>query len=113
MLNPYQILDVPETANDEEIRTAYLTQLRKNPPDSNQQQFQQIQQAYDRIKDSDTRLRYRLFHVETITSEMIAEFIQSDPDDQRNRRVDLQTLQNLFKMVVAQASLPTSPALDQ
>ncbi|MEE9345565.1 MAG: J domain-containing protein [Methylococcales bacterium] len=113
MLNPYQILDAPETANDEEIRTAYLTQLRNNPPDSNQQQFQQIQQAYDRIKDSDARLRYRLFHIETITSEIIAQFIQPNPVDQRNRRVDLQTLQNVFKMVVAQANSPTSPAIDQ
>jgi DnaJ-class molecular chaperone len=113
MLNPYQILGVTESASDEEIRTAYLTQLRKNPSDSNQQQFQQIQQAYDQIKDSDTRLRYRLFHVETITSEIIAQFIQPDPDDHRNRRVDLQTLQDVFKMVVAQASSPTSPANNQ
>ncbi len=113
MLNPYQILDVPKTASDEAIRTAYLTQLRKNPPDSNQQQFQQIQQAYDRIKDSDARLRYRLFHIETITLEIIAQSIQPDPDDQRNRRVDLQTLQDVFKIIIAQANSPTSPENDK
>ncbi|MEE9412947.1 MAG: DnaJ domain-containing protein [Methylococcales bacterium] len=103
MLNPYQILGVSEIANDEEIRTAYLARLRDHPPDSNQQQFEQIQQAYVLVKDSDARLHYRLFHVENITPELIAQTIQ--PNDQHNKRVDLQTLQAVFKMVVEQASL--------
>ncbi len=102
MLNPYQILGVSETANDEAIRAAYLARLRKNSPDSNQQQFQQIQQAYALVKDSNARLRYRLFHVETITPELIAQSIQAD--DQHSKRVDLQTLQAVFKTVVTQAS---------
>ncbi|MEE9425101.1 MAG: DnaJ domain-containing protein [Methylococcales bacterium] len=106
MFNPYQILGVSETASDEEIRTVYLAWLRKNPPDSNQQQFQQIQQAYALVKDSDCRLRFRLFHVETITPELIVQSMQ--PDDQHNKRIDLQTLQALFKMVVTQASFPTN-----
>jgi len=106
MFNPYQILGVSETANDEEIRTAYLARLRENPPDSNQQQFQQIQQAYALVKDSDCRLRFRLFHVDTITPELITQSIQ--PDDQHNKRVDLQTLQTLFKMVVTQVSPSTN-----
>ncbi len=107
MLNPYQILGVAEKASDEEIRTAYLARLREHPADSNQQQFQQIQQAYALVKDSDARLRYRLFHVETITPELIAQSIQ--PDHQHNKRVDLQTLQAVFKMAVTQAKPPTSP----
>jgi DnaJ-class molecular chaperone len=102
MLTPYQILGVADKASDEEIRAAYLARLRKNSPDSNQQQFQQIQQAFALIKDSDARLRYRLFHVETVTSELIAQSIQQG--DQPTKRVDLQTLQAVFKMIVAQAT---------
>lgn len=108
MLNPYQILDVAETATDEEVRAAYLAKLRGNSPDSNQQQFQQIQQAYEFIKDNDSRLRFRLFHVESITPEMIVQAIQSA--GQQSKRVDLQTFQALFKMIITQAKPPVFPA---
>ena len=111
MLNPYQILDVAETATDEEIRAAYLTKLRENPPDSNQQQFQQIQQAYELIKNNDSRLRFRLFHVESITSEMIVQAVQ--PVGQQSNRVDLQTFQALFKMIIVQVKLPVFLANDE
>ncbi len=111
MLNPYQILDVAETATDEEVRAAYLTKLRGNSPDSNQQQFQQIQQAYELIKDIDSRLRFRLFHVESITPEMIVQAIH--PEGQANKRVDLQTVVAVFKMVAEQAKPPTSLVNDE
>ncbi len=113
MLNPYQILDVAETATDKEVRAAYLTKLRENPPDSNQQQFQQIQQAYELIKDNDSRLRFHLFHVESITPKMIVQSKSIYPEGQYNKRVDLQTLQAVFKLVVAQAKPPMSLANDE
>lgn len=113
MLNPHQILDIAETANDEEIRAAYLTKLRENSPDSNQQQFQRIQQAYELIKDNDSRLRFRLFYVESITPEMIVQSKSIYPEGQYNKRVDLQTLQAMFKLVVAQAKPPVFSVNDE
>lgn len=62
MNSPYQILGVTERASDTEIKQAYLQQVKDNPPDRDQQRFRQIQQAYETIKDDDSRLRYALFH---------------------------------------------------
>ncbi|WP_341326187.1 J domain-containing protein [Methylotuvimicrobium sp. KM2] len=62
MTTPYQILGVSEHANDTEIKQAYLNLVKENPPDRDQERFQQIQQAYETIKDSDSRLNLKLFH---------------------------------------------------
>lgn len=62
MTTPYQILGVSEHANDAEIKQAYLNLVKENPPDRDQERFQQIQHAYETIKDSDSRINYELFH---------------------------------------------------
>ncbi|MCQ8102752.1 J domain-containing protein [Methylomonas sp. SURF-2] len=62
MNTPYQILGVTEQASDAEIKQAYLEKVKHNPPDRDQQRFQQIHRAYETIKDEDSRLRYALFH---------------------------------------------------
>jgi DnaJ-class molecular chaperone len=95
MHNPYHTLGVTESATDEDIRTAYLASLRQYSPELYPQQFQQIQQANDLIKNDDCRLRYRLFHVDTISSETIAEYIK--PDNKSNKRVGFETFQAVLK----------------
>lgn len=62
MNSPYQILGVTEQATDPDIKQAYLQLVKDNPPDRDQQRFRQIQQAYETIKDDDSRLRHALFH---------------------------------------------------
>ncbi|WP_404357717.1 J domain-containing protein [Methylotuvimicrobium sp. KM1] len=62
MTTPYQILGVSEPANDTEIKQAYLNLVKENPPDRDQERFQQIQHAYETIKDSDSRINFELFH---------------------------------------------------
>ena len=66
MTTPYQILGVSESASDTDVKLAYLQQVKDNPPDRDQSRFQQIQQAYETLKDQDSRLRYALFHVPTV-----------------------------------------------
>lgn len=66
MTTPYQILGVSEHADDAEIKQAYLNSVKENPPDRDQERFQQIQQAYESIKDSDSRINYELFHLPEI-----------------------------------------------
>lgn len=61
MTSPYQTLGVSEQATDADIKQAYLQRVKDSPPDRDQQRFQRIQQAYEAIKDSDSRLRYGLF----------------------------------------------------
>lgn len=63
MTSPYQLLGVAEQSTDAEIKQAYLQRIKDNPPDRDQKRFQQIQQAYETIKDGDSRLQFALFHL--------------------------------------------------
>ena len=65
MQTPYQMLDVAVDANDVEIKQAYLQQVKNNPPDHNQQQFQLIHDAYSAIKDHKSRVSHALFTLPT------------------------------------------------
>ena len=61
MQTPYEILNVAADADDGDIKQAYLQQVKKNPPDRDQEKFQQIHDAYTAIKDHKSRLSYELF----------------------------------------------------
>lgn len=63
MKTPYEILEVPEQASDAEIKQAYLQKVKQFPPDHHHQQFQRVQQAYETIKDLESRTKYALFTV--------------------------------------------------
>lgn len=104
MLNPYQIIGVLETAGDEEIQNAYHALLREYSAAHHEQQLVKIQQAYGLIKDSDARVRYRLFHVEPMTPEMINQSFRQINQD--IKRVDLKTFQAVLKLSIAKLSLP-------
>lgn len=64
MKNPFSVLQVEETASDEDIRQAYLRGVREFPPDRDSERFQEIRAAYETIKTRRDRLRYQLFHSE-------------------------------------------------
>lgn len=66
MTSPYQVLGVTEHVTDAEIKQAYLQRVKENPPDRDQKRFQQIQRAYETIKDADSRLRHTLFDLPEI-----------------------------------------------
>lgn len=61
MSTPYKILHIDVDAKDSEIKQAYLQQVKRNPPDKNQQQFQLIHHAYNAIKDHKSRVSHQLF----------------------------------------------------
>lgn len=61
MNTAYEILDVATTANDAEIKQAYLRQVKDNPPDRDQEKFQLIHGAYSAIKDHKSRVSHALF----------------------------------------------------
>ncbi len=63
MKTPYEILEVPEQASDAEIKQAYLQKVKQFPPDHHHEQFQRVQQAYETIKDLESRTQYALFTV--------------------------------------------------
>lgn len=63
-MNPYLVLGVPQNADDATIRRAYLDGIKLASPDSNPKRFQALSQAYEKIKDEGSRLRYFLFHTD-------------------------------------------------
>lgn len=61
MFFPYLVLDVPETANDDDVRRAYLQKIREFPPERTPDEFQRVCDAYALIKTELDRARLRLF----------------------------------------------------
>src|SRR5262245_64280133 len=61
MIDPYQILGLPGDSDDETIRRRYLELVRQFPPERAPEKFAAIRQAYESLRDLNTRLRYRLF----------------------------------------------------
>lgn len=60
----YQVLGVPRTATDKEIKAAYRKLARTHHPDANkgnkasEEKFKEISEAYEVLKDPDKRRRY-------------------------------------------------------
>ncbi len=61
-MNPYLVLNVPVTASDSEIRSAWLSAIQAAPPERDAVRFQAVQEAYTAIKDARSRARWEVFH---------------------------------------------------
>lgn len=57
---PEQILGVAGSATDEEIRAAYLRQVKEHPPDRAPERFERIRDAYEMLREPRRRARRRL-----------------------------------------------------
>lgn len=61
MPDPYTVLGVPPDADDETIRRRYLELTRQFTPEHHPERFAAVRGAYERVKDLDRRVQYRLF----------------------------------------------------
>ena len=61
-MNPHLVLGVPPDANDAAIRQAYLNAVKESPPEADPKRFQAVSQAYEKIKDQQSRHRHLLFN---------------------------------------------------
>jgi len=92
MTDPYGLLGVPETADDEAIRAAYLAAIRACPPERDRQRFLQVRAAYVSIATERDRLAHALFDAAAPTVHEVIELLSTDwrpgrPDEQRLRRL--------------------------
>lgn len=90
MTNPFQVLEVPETADDAEIKKAYLRKVREFPPEREPQRFQAVRSAFEAIQTRRDRLRYQLFHAELPE---LTELLDTRPQAGTPRRPSLKLLQ--------------------
>jgi DnaJ-class molecular chaperone len=88
MTDPYRLLGVPDTADDEAIRSAYLAAIRTCPPERDRQRFEQVRAAYESIATERDRLAHALFDTSAPTVQEVIEILSADfqpsrPDEQR------------------------------
>ena len=62
--DPLGVLGIRADANDEEVRSAYLRKVKEFPPDRNPNEFEQVRDAYDMLRDRRQRARHFLFGVD-------------------------------------------------
>ncbi|MCK5831335.1 MAG: DnaJ domain-containing protein [Methylococcales bacterium] len=102
MMTPYQILDVVESANDTDIKQAYLGKVKANPPDSDQQQFRLIHEAYSSIKDHKSRVSYTLFTLPDIDFDLL---INKALHTEKNKPITSDLFKQLLNKSVDKSSL--------
>jgi curved DNA-binding protein CbpA len=73
MTDPYRQLGVPETADDETIRAAYLAAIRACPPERDRVRFEQVRAAYEAISTEPRRHAHALFDTQVPTAQDVLE----------------------------------------
>jgi curved DNA-binding protein CbpA len=90
MSDPYEVLGLSSDSDDEAIRRRYLELVRQFTPERAPEKFAAIRQAYESLRDLNTRLRYRLF--EAGKKETIEALVEEITCRTTRRRVPLKTL---------------------
>lgn len=60
MLKHYLTLKISFPTTDEEVRRAYLTLVKRFPPERHPEMFARIAEAYEALKDETSRIRTEL-----------------------------------------------------
>jgi curved DNA-binding protein CbpA len=93
MADPYAILGLPPDSDDDTIRRRYLQLVREFSPERHPQKFVEIRQAYESLKDLNTRLQHRVF--EAGKNESIDAIIEELTCRMPRRRLSLKELLTL------------------
>jgi hypothetical protein len=88
--DPYAVLDLPADADDAAIRRRYLELVREFPPDHHPEKFARVREAFEALKDLNTRLRRRL--LERGRHDSLDVLIEEVACRSPRRRVSLETL---------------------
>ena len=95
MIDPYDVLGLPADADDDAIRRRYLELVRQFPPDHHPERFSAVRQAYEQLKDLETRLSHRLF--ETNRAVSLGPVIETLEKDAPRPRLSLAQLLEMAK----------------
>lgn len=82
---PYEMLEIPETADQKEIRRAYLEKIRRYSPERFPVRFQEVAEAYRLIRDETERTRLEIFGMPGSKSRTRLSDLVLPPSDRRNR----------------------------
>lgn len=77
MTDPYRQLGVPETADDDAIRSAYLAAIRACPPERDPKRFEQVRAAFEAIASEPQRLSHALFDTRAPTVDELLEILSA------------------------------------
>jgi len=61
-MTPYEILGINSSSDDKTIRHAYLQLVKEHPPDRDPEKFKKVVEAYEAVKDENSRLQYYTFN---------------------------------------------------
>jgi DnaJ-class molecular chaperone len=86
------VLGLSPGADDETIRRRYLELVRQFPPEHHPERFAAIRAAYEKLRDLDTRLRFRLF--EAGRKENVDAILEEIACRSPRRRLSLKALLN-------------------
>jgi curved DNA-binding protein CbpA len=65
MSDPYEVLDLPRSADEVATRRRYLELVRQFPPDRDPSRFAEIRAAYDQLRDPVRRLESQIFEIDS------------------------------------------------
>lgn len=92
MHTPFEILAVSESANDAEVKAAYLAKIREFPPDLHPEKFKEVKAAFEHLQTQRERVSYKLFHTaEPRPEDLLAALKVGVP-----RRLQADTMLRLF-----------------
>lgn len=78
MTDPYRQLGVPEMADDDTIRAAYLAAIRACPPERDRLRFEQVRAAFEAISSEPRRHAHALFDTQVPTAQDVLEALSAD-----------------------------------
>ncbi len=90
MDDPHIVLGLAADADDETIRRRYLELVRQFSPEHHPDKFAAIRAAYERLRDRNARVHYRL--LEAGRKETIEAIVEEIACRNSRRRVSLKTL---------------------
>jgi hypothetical protein len=83
-MDPFEVLQVPFDASEDEIRRCYLELVRKHPPERDPAEFAKIREAYDQIRDPIQSVERRIFSDgRSMTFDELVARLNGDLRDQR------------------------------